>query len=100
MEAREKVLNVLSKLKEELDAKVYLFGSYARETHTFESDVDIIIVSDKFRGLEYPERVASVRMKLPTEIGFDIIPLTSEEFEERKNRAFFKEISKHWIEIK
>lgn len=99
-EAREKVLRALSELKEELCAKVYLFGSYAQGTHTLESDVDVIVVSDKFRGLKYPERAASVRIKLPTEIGFDIIPLTPEEFEERKGRVFFKEISKHWIEIK
>lgn len=89
----------MRRLKGELNARVYLFGSYARGTHTVESDVDVVVVSEDFKGLSYPERVGMVRMRLPENVGFDIIPLTPEELEERRERAFFRDISKYWVEV-
>ncbi|MEM1715835.1 MAG: hypothetical protein QXE91_08675 [Thermofilaceae archaeon] len=41
-----------------------------------------------------------MRLKLPREFGFDIVALTPREFSERSGRAFFKEVSRYWIEIK
>ncbi|MCX8191402.1 MAG: nucleotidyltransferase domain-containing protein [Nitrososphaerales archaeon] len=94
---REKIIEVLKNLAEQLDAKVYLFGSYARGDHLLDSDVDIVVVSQKFSSMNYVDRVALVREKLPAEIGFDIIPLTPEEL--IKRRGFISEIAKDWIEI-
>ena len=78
---------------------MYLFGSYARGDHVLDSDVDIVVVSPRFRGMKYLDRVEMVRLRLPSEIGFDIIPLTPEEFERKKRLAFFKSISRYWIKI-
>jgi len=50
--------------------------------------------------MNYPDRVAFVRTKLPLDIGFGVVALASEEFKSRLNKAFFKDISKYWIEIK
>ncbi len=99
LEIRKEVIDVLKKLRKELNAEIYLFGSYAKGTYTVESDVDIVVVSEKFKKLSYAERVEMVRTKLPENIGFDIIPLTPEELEEKKKKPFYKTISKHWIKI-
>ncbi len=100
LEIRREILEVLKKLARELDATIYLFGSYARGDHTLESDVDIVVVSNRFKDMSYIDRVEMVRTRLPPHIGFDIIPLTPSELEEKLSRSFFKEISKYWIEIK
>lgn len=91
---------MLKKLARELNATVYLFGSYARGDHTLDSDVDIVVVSRIFEGMSYVDRVAMVRTRLPPHIGFDIIPLTPGELEKKLGRSsFFREISRYWIKI-
>jgi predicted nucleotidyltransferase len=65
------------------DARVYLFGSYARGTPRPDSDVDILIVSDAYGGearravemiLHITERVGGVGV-------FELHVATREEFE-------------------
>jgi len=99
LKIRKEIIEILKRLKRELNAEVYLFGSFAKQTHTLESDVDIVVVSDIFENLDYIERVKIVRMKLPKNIGFDIIPLTPKELENKMRKTFYKEISKYWIKI-
>ncbi|MEM1928311.1 MAG: nucleotidyltransferase domain-containing protein [Acidilobaceae archaeon] len=99
-ETRRDVVEALEKLARELNATVYLFGSYARGDFTLESDVDIIVVCECFKEVRYPDRVALVRAKLPAEFEFDVIALTPAEFEARRGRALFEEASRYWIEIK
>lgn len=96
---REEAVRALRELGEELGAEVYLFGSYAEGTHTLESDVDVVVVSERFEGLSYAERVRLVRERLPERLGFDVIALTPREFEERKGRAFFRSISRRWVRV-
>ncbi len=99
-ETRRKILDMLKRLAKEIDATIFLFGSYARGDHMLESDVDIIVVSEKFKGMDYIERIAFVRSRLPGAIGFDIIALTPEELSERLERSsFFKELSRYWVKI-
>ncbi|MEM4970322.1 MAG: nucleotidyltransferase domain-containing protein [Sulfolobales archaeon] len=100
LEIRRRVIETLERLASEINATIYLFGSYARGDHMVDSDVDIVIVSEIFRGMGYADRVALVRTKLPADLSFDIIPLTPEEFSSRLDRAFYREISRYWIEIK
>jgi predicted nucleotidyltransferase len=62
---REKVLAYLNELACRLRAKwgrisLVLFGSYARGDFNYWSDVDVIIVSDHFVGLEFPRRGAEM----------------------------------------
>jgi len=96
-ETREKVLEILAKLAEELDATVYLFGSYARGDHLLDSDVDVLVVSERFKGLNQVDRVAFVRQRLPADRAFEIIALTPEEM--AKNNAFIKSISREWVVV-
>ena len=99
LKIREKVISVLGKLAKELDAEIYLFGSYAEGTYTLDSDVDIVVVSPVFEEMEYHDRYVYTRLRLPMDIGFDIIPLTPDEFRKLLDRAFYRDISRRWIKI-
>ena len=100
LETRRRVIRVLEGLARELGASVYLFGSYARGDHMIDSDVDLIVVSDRFRGLDVPSRVVLVRLLLPGDMGFDNVAFTPEEFEVLRRRSpLIRDASKYWIKI-
>ena len=66
------------------DIPIWLDGGWGvdvlleRQTRVH-SDVDIVVISERFEGLTLPERVELVRKFLPSDISFDIIPLTPKE---------------------
>lgn len=96
-EIRERVIRALEDLSSELGAEVFLFGSYARGVHLVDSDVDVIVVSEKFENLNYVDRVALVRGMLPPDFCFDVIALTPKEFE--KGSPLIREGSKYWVKV-
>jgi len=89
------------KVKEVLgDVEVYLFGSFARGDWLVDSDVDLIVVSPRFRGLDFGKRYAILRKFLPPNRGFDILAYTPEEFEEVKRRSIVvRDAMEYWIRI-
>jgi len=97
---RNRVLRELKELARKLNATVYLFGSFARGDFTRDSDVDIVVVSEIFEGKSLPDRVSLVRLLLPSDLDFEIVPLTPRELERKLSSSFFREISRYWIEIK
>ena len=36
--------------------KIILFGSFAKDTATEESDIDLVVISDNFNGMDFWER--------------------------------------------
>ena len=62
-------LLIIQKLVNQLDpiAEIYLFGSVAENTHTFRSDIDILIVTDKDPALIH-KALWEVGVKEPFEI--------------------------------
>lgn len=100
LEIRRNVLEALRRFAKEVNATVYLFGSYARGDYVLDSDVDIVVVCECFKDVDYVARVEFVRMRLPRDIGFDIIALTPKELEKWMKHPFFKDISRYWIEIR
>lgn len=80
------VREALPKIKEALNPKkVLLFGSRMKGKGTEESDLDVIVVSDYFRGKPFlgrmPFMLRMVRFKRP----IDFLCYSSEEFEEIKD---------------
>lgn len=73
---------------------IILFGSYAKETFSKESDIDILILTTKKEGIIIPHL-----RKIQAVHGKNISPLilTRKEFQERKSEALIKEILKHHI---
>ncbi|MEM2270531.1 MAG: nucleotidyltransferase domain-containing protein [Nitrososphaerota archaeon] len=90
-------MRALEDLSWELGAEVFLFGSYARGVHLIDSDVDVIVVSEKFENMNYVDRVALVRGMLPPDISFDVIALTPREFE--KGSPLIREASRYWVKV-
>jgi predicted nucleotidyltransferase len=80
--------------------KILIFGSRARGDHLLESDVDIIIVSSKFEGINWLTRIREVADLWP---GLDLLePLcyTPEEFDEkRKEIGIVNQAVKEGLEL-
>ena len=76
-------------LKEKLDlikqeyapTRVIAFGSRARGTAQPDSDVDIIVVSDRFRDVRYPNRMGEFLIRIRPGVHVDAICYTPEEFD-------------------
>lgn len=99
---RKMLSSFVEKLKEVLsdDVEVYLFGSYAKCSWLDDSDIDIIVVSNAFRGLDLGKRYALVRKLLPFNRSFEILTYTHEEFETAKKRSIvLQDASEYWIKL-
>ena len=83
--------------------EAYLFGSYAKGTWLKSSDVDLVVVSEDFRGMRFLERldmINELQWKAQIRPFVEVIPLTPEEFEERlRESAVLRDASKYWIKI-
>lgn len=72
----------LPQLRSEFDPEdIILFGSQARGEGTEDSDIDVVIVSDKFREVKRPNRHRPFFKILWHDRSVDLICLTPEEFE-------------------
>ena len=61
--------------------RVYLFGSRARGEELVQSDLDIIIVSKKFCGIRFMDRITEVLKLIDPPVGIDLLCYTPQEFE-------------------
>ncbi len=86
---KEIIKDFVRKLRERLgnNVKILLFGSYAKGTWLKDSDLDIIIISNRFRGLKLHERYILVRELLPDNISVDLLLYTEDEFEKFKRKS-------------
>ncbi len=79
LKALEEAERLAHKVRAELGpATVILHGSYARGDFNLWSDVDIIIVSPRFRGVRILDRYSLVEKIIPP--GFEPVLMTPEEF--------------------
>ena len=81
--------------------KVIVFGSYARGDYDEHSDIDLILVSKKFRRKKFHERFKGLWLKWKAGIPVDFIPLTPEEFEKLKKKkvSIVREALKEGFEV-
>ncbi len=64
--------------------KILLFGSRARGDNLVDSDVDIIVVSKKFEGVNWLKRIRDLSVLWDGMVRLDLICYTPAEFEEKK----------------
>lgn len=91
----------ISRVKERFQPKeVLLFGSRARGNHWKRSDYDIAIVSEKFKGIGFRERIIMVYGLVVEPLNIQVLCYTPEEFEKRKKElCIVKKIFEEGIPI-
>ena len=98
----EQVLSQLAKqLQEEYEpVEIYLFGSFAKGDWLEDSDVDIVVVSEKFLGKTMPERINLIRKLAPGDLALEILAYTPEELKEVMTRSIvIQDASAYWKKI-
>lgn len=79
---------------------MYLFGSFAKGDWLEDSDIDIIVVSEKFEGKPMPERVNAIRKLASDNLAFEILAYTPKELEEAITKStIVQEASTYWKRI-
>ncbi len=79
---------VIPVIKKELSpSKVLIFGSRVTGEATDDSDIDVIIVSDFFKGIKFIKRMAVVMKKFRFAKHVDFICYTPEEFEKMQDSS-------------
>lgn len=95
--ARSQITGIVQRFKESLEhqgvtpTRIILFGSWAGDTAGEYSDIDLVVVSEDFRNLDFMQRCAVLGRAIAS-IMEPIEPLayTPEEFEQaRKRKAGF-----------
>ncbi len=85
MRETDEAVKIISKW--DPSAKVILFGSRARGEHLRISDYDLIVVSDRFRGMRFSERATLITKLLYRNeliLPLDLLCYTEEEFERKR----------------
>lgn len=64
--------------------RAILFGSSATSDRIEDSDVDLILVSDDFEGVFFPDRTSLVHRHWPYVDSLDVLCYTRSEFEKKR----------------
>jgi hypothetical protein len=76
----------LEKVKREVKVeKIILFGSRARGDNLKDSDVDLIIVSRDFEGVQFYERMSRFLLLWDAPLDLEVLCYTPEEFEQKSS---------------
>jgi hypothetical protein len=77
-----------------------LFGSRARGTHLKTSDFDLLLVSEKFRGMSFRERLLEASRDWDGDFRLDVLCYSPEELElKRQQVGVVAEALRHGIEL-
>ncbi len=103
VESRDKIEKIIKNYIRTLEEhninidKVYLFGSYARNTAVEDSDIDIAVVSNNFSGDRFSDRRLVVPLRRKIDRRLEPVPYRTEHFESSDPLVF--EILKDGIQI-
>lgn len=93
-------INILARFTERLEAqgikpgKVILYGSYATGTMREGSDIDVVVISDDFRGKNYWERLDILTQAIYHVFApIEAVAMTQEEWD--KGDSFFVDYAKN-----
>jgi uncharacterized protein len=80
------VRELLPKLRARFQpTQVIVFGSRARGEALLESDLDLLIVSERFRDIRFLDRSVAVLQELDPPFGMDVLCYTPEEFGRKRD---------------
>jgi predicted nucleotidyltransferase len=100
LKAADAWLRVLRQWDPEI--RVTLFGSRARRTHSFYSDYDLLILSERFSGMTPNIRYKTITSMLPSpdlEIEIQPVCYTSKEWSDRHDSLMAAEIARDGVEL-
>jgi len=80
---------------------VIVIGSRAKGTAHVQSDIDLIVVSERFRDMRYPNRMGQFLIRVRPDVAVDAICYTPEEFEAviRHQSPFVRDAMAHGIHV-
>jgi len=85
IKAETSIIEFVRELKKQFTPdQIILFGSRARGDHWKPSDYDFIVVSTRFAGIGWHERMVQILKLWNRPEGLDVLPYTPEEFESKK----------------
>jgi len=88
-----KIIQLITRLNKKFKVeKALLFGSTARGNRLSESDVDLIVISEDFKGISIPERHARIQREWSGEEEVQALAYTPEEFTQVSKRLTMREI--------
>ena len=82
----EKKLDLIK--REYAPSMLLVFGSRARGTAAPDSDIDLMIVSERFEETRYPNRMGEFLNRIWPDVAVDAICYTPEEFERLVAKGF------------
>lgn len=92
------IKNYIAKFKKEINViDVYLFGSYAKGNYHNDSDIDIAVISDQFKGNCIEDRLLLMRLRRDIDLRIEPHPFRPEDFTDEN--PFVKEIKEYGIRI-
>ena len=80
--------------------EVKLFGSFARGDYVEGSDLDLVIVSGDWEGMNYVERLSLLYRLWDKPVDANFIPLTPRELAERlESSVTLRDASRYWVTV-
>jgi len=67
--------------------KMILFGSYARNKQSEDSDVDLLVVSDDFENVKSFKRAKDLYLDWDVDVDVDFVCLTNKELKKKRNEV-------------
>ena len=81
--------------------KIIIFGSRAKGEATYDSDIDVILISEVFNGIKFIKRMAMVLKKISFSKHIDFICYSPDELERvRKSSAIIQDALQNGVELK
>ena len=101
MDKEELIEEIKSFLKDIGAEEAILFGSRAVDEHLKRSDVDLIVIDDKFGAMKFVDRLVFLHRHWKLPYFLEGLPYTREEFEQlEKTRGIIREAKTHGIVIR
>ena len=99
---KEELIKEIEKFLKDIDAEeAILFGSRAVNQHLKRSDVDLIVIDDKFGTMKFVDRLVFLHRHWHLPYFLEGLPYTREEFEQlEKTRGIIQEAKAHGIVIR
>jgi len=89
--SQTEVIKLIKKFRDGIKSlsldKMILFGSYARNKQSEDSDVDLLVVSDDFENIKSFKRAKDLYLDWDVDVDVDFVCLTNKELKKKRNEV-------------